>query len=132
VGVSTHDDRLLPIADSSVDLVPALADDPAEHTITLEPGEVLSRQRSTGSRVYLIESGRLAIVRELSDGTEELLDERSAGEYVGELGPMLGQPRSATTRVIEPTTISSFSLQEFRQRVSEAATRAWRAVVLRT
>jgi putative ABC transport system ATP-binding protein len=122
VVVSTHDDRLLPIADSSVDLVPALADDPFERTITLEPGDVLFRQQSTGSRVYMIESGCLAIVRELSDGTEELLAERSAGEYVGELGPMLGQPRSATTRAIEPTTISSFSLQEFRQRSRDQRT----------
>jgi putative ABC transport system ATP-binding protein len=105
-----------PIADSSIDLVPALADDPAEHTIALEPGDVLFRQQSIGSRVYLIESGRLAIVRELSDGTEEVLAERAAGEYVGEFGPMLGQPRSSTTRAIEPTTISSFSLQEFSQR----------------
>ena len=116
VVVSTHDDRLLPIADSSIDLIPVLADDPAERMITLELGDVLFRQRSTGSRVYLIESGRLEIVREMSDGTEEILAERAAGEYVGELGPMLGQPRSATTRAIEPTTLSSFSLQEFRQR----------------
>jgi hypothetical protein len=56
-----------PIADSSIDLVPVLADDPAEHTIALEPGDVLFRQQSIGSRVYLIESGRLAIVREPSE-----------------------------------------------------------------
>lgn len=122
VVVSTHDDRLLPIADTTIDLVPVLADETTERTITLKPGEVLFRQQSTGSRVYLIESGRLAIVREQSDGSEEILAERTAGEYVGELGPMLGQPRSATTRAIEPTTLSSLSLQEFRQQ--NRATRA--------
>lgn len=55
-------------------------------------------------------------MRELTDGTEENLAERGAGEYVGELGPMLGQPRSATARAIEPTILTSLSLQEFRQR----------------
>jgi putative ABC transport system ATP-binding protein len=121
--VSTHDDRLLPIADASIDLSPSLTDLPDERTVTLEVGQTLFRQRSSGSRVYLIESGRLAIVRELTDGTEENLAERGAGEYVGELGPMLGQPRSATARAIEPTTLTSLSLPEFRQRSRAAPAR---------
>jgi putative ABC transport system ATP-binding protein len=113
--VSTHDDRLLPIADRAVDLVPVLAENTEARSLALEPGDVLFRQQSSGSRVYFIESGRLAIVREFADGTEEVLAERAAGEYVGELGPMLGQPRSATTRAIETTTVTSLTLQEFRQ-----------------
>lgn len=113
--VSTHDDRLLSIADSTIDLMPRLNDDATERTIELDIGDVLFRQHSTGSRVYLIESGRLAIVQEMTDGSESRLAERGPGEYVGELGPMLGQPRSATTRAIEPTTVSSMSLKEFRQ-----------------
>ena len=121
--VSTHDDRLLPIADASIDLSPSLTDEPDERTVTLEVGETLFRQRSSGSRVCLIESGRLTIVRELTDGSEEYLAERGAGEYVGELGPMLGQPRSATARAIEPTILTSLSLQEFRQRSRAAPAR---------
>lgn len=124
--VSTHDDRLLPIADSSVDLVPVLSDGVDEQVIDLEPGEVLFRQHSSGRRVYLIESGRVAIVRDLADGGEEVLSERGAGEYVGELGPMLGQPRSATTRAVVPARLRSMSLQEFRQR-SRQVTRTSRS-----
>jgi putative ABC transport system ATP-binding protein len=113
--VSTHDDRLLPIADTTIDLAPVLADDPTESMVTLGPDEHLFRQGSHGSRVYLIESGRLAILRELAQGGEEILAERGVGEHVGELGPMLGQPRSATARAIEPTVLTSLSLQEFRE-----------------
>lgn len=120
--VSTHDDRLVPIADTRVDLVPVLTDDRGERTVALDSGDVLFRQHSNGSRIYLVESGRVAIVRELADGSEEVLAERAAGEYVGELGPMLGQPRTATARAVEPTTLTSLTLQEFRQRSRSART----------
>ena len=115
VVVSTHDDRLLPIADTTVELVQSLADDEAARLLRLDTGDVLFGQHSTGNRVYLIESGRLEIVRELTGGEEQVLAERGRGEYVGELGPMLGQPRSATARAIEPTVVTAMSLQEFRQ-----------------
>ena len=115
VVVSTHDDRLLPIADTTVELVPSLADDEAARLLRLDTGDVLFGQHSTGNRVYLIESGRLEIVRELTGGEEEVLAERGRGEYVGELGPMLGQPRSATARAIETTVVTAMSLQEFRR-----------------
>ena len=115
VVVSTHDDRLLPIADTTVELVPSLADDEAARLLRLDTGDVLFGQHSTGNRVYLIESGRLEIVRELTGGEEQVLAERGRGEYIGELGPMLGQPRSATARAIEPTVVTAMSLQEFRQ-----------------
>ena len=114
--VSTHDDRLLPVADVSIDLVPVLTDDGCEGRHALEAGDVLFHQGTAGSLVYVIESGRIEVVRELADGTAELLAERTSGEYVGELGPLLGQPRSATARAAETSTVTSISLQEFRHR----------------
>ncbi len=116
VVVSTHDDRLMPIADTSIDLVPSLDDDSTETSVELASGDILFRQGSTGSRVYLVEQGRLDVVREAIDGTETVLTQRGPGEYIGELAPMLGQPRSATVRASEPTTLRSLSVHEFRQR----------------
>ncbi len=116
VVVSTHDDRLLPVADHSIDLSPSLLSENDETGLLLDSGETLFQQHSNGRSVYLIDSGRLALVRQLADGTEQKLSERGVGEYVGELGPMMGQPRSATARAVEPTTVRPVSLEEFRRR----------------
>jgi len=42
-----------------------------------------------------LESGRIDIVRELVGGDEVKIATIRPGEYFGELGPMLGLPRSA-------------------------------------
>ncbi len=115
--VSTHDDRLLPIADASIDLAPRLTDESVEELVELEAGEVLFRQGSASLRVYLVEEGRIDVVREAADGTESVLAGRGPGEYIGELGPMLGKPRSATARAASRTTVRSMSLHDFRRAV---------------
>ena len=101
VVVATHDDRVTHIADRVVELVPHFVNaDRAPEDTTLGAGEILFQQGERGELIYFIESGRLEVFRIRADGTEEYLAEVGAGNYVGELGPILNLPRSASVRAI--------------------------------
>ncbi len=113
--VSTHDDRLLPIADASIDLAPELVGESVDELIELEAGDVLFRQGTASRCVYLVEHGQIEVLREFADGMQSIIATRGAGEYLGELGPMLNKPRSATARAAARSTVRSMSLQDFRR-----------------
>ena len=97
VVVATHDERLIPLADSVVNLTPRADTSPREpEVVRLENGQVLFRQAERGDLVYMVEEGQIEIVRTRDDGTEERLALIEAGNYFGELAPMFGLQRSAT------------------------------------
>ena len=123
VVVATHDERLLPLADRVVELTPRAAPIEGESKpVSLAPGEVLFRQGDPGDLVYVVESGRIELVRERTDGTEELFDVVEPGGYFGELAPMFGLRRSATARAgHEPTTLTGMTVRDFRAQLAEAA-----------
>jgi putative ABC transport system ATP-binding protein len=113
--VSTHDERLTPLADRVHDMTPAGSG--ALHLskeVGLEPGEILFRQGDGGELVYVIKEGEIEIVRELEDGREEVVKRFGGGQYFGELAPILKAPRSATARATVRSHVSGMSLPEFR------------------
>ena len=113
--VATHDDRISNIADRVVELVTDFADrDPEE--VTLSPGEVLFNQGDRGDLVYVVEEGDVEVYRERADGGEEVLAVVSAGQYFGELGPMLNLPRSASARAQSPCRLTGYPVRAFRRR----------------
>lgn len=63
-------------------------------------GTVLFRQGAEGKHMYVIQSGRIAIVREMGD-SEIVLAELPPGEFFGEMSILNDAPRSATVRVLE-------------------------------
>ncbi len=116
--ISSHDDRLVPIADRVVHLVPEHTGTGQEpHLLDVGAGDVVFEQGTRGELVYVVEAGRVEIVRRRSDGEVEHLAEVGPGEYFGELGPLLGFPRSATARAITPARLSAYSVHDFRDRV---------------
>jgi putative ABC transport system ATP-binding protein len=116
VVVSTHDDRVTQLADRVIELAPHFsdADRPPEES-TLADGDVLFRQGERGELIYHIESGRVEVYRELADGTTETLAQVGAGNYVGELGPILNLPRSASVRALEDTVLVGYTVRAFRK-----------------
>ncbi len=117
VVVSTHDDRITHISDRVIELVPHAST--AEHEpveIALAAGETLFEQGDRGDLVYVIEQGSVEIFRERADGSEELLTQLTAGNYFGEIGPILNLPRSASARALEPTCLSALTVRTFRKR----------------
>ena len=116
--ISTHDDRLVPIADRVIHLVPEHAVTAGgPKTVEFADGEVIFEQGDRGELVYVIESGVVAIERRHSDGTLEELARLGPGDYFGELGPLLGFPRSATARAVTACSLRAYNVADFREQV---------------
>jgi putative ABC transport system ATP-binding protein len=116
--VSTHDERLTPLADHVQNMTPAGYDEVSlAKAVKLAAGEVLFRQGDSGELVYVIELGEIEIVRELGGGRKERVVELGPGSYFGELGPMLKMPRTATARAATSAVVLGLSGPEFRQRL---------------
>jgi len=118
VVVATHDDRMIPLADQVVELVPRFVSEAlAPQQQELDAGDVVFEQGDRGDRIYIIDKGSIEVVRNRGDGTEERLAVLAAGDYFGEMGPLFGLPRSATTRATEPSTITGYSVKDFRDKL---------------
>jgi putative ABC transport system ATP-binding protein len=117
VVVSTHDDRMLPLADLVVELVPHKAtESTGPKRVELAPGEVLFEMGDLGDRIYEVDSGLVEIFRARPDGSEEILDRVGPGRYFGELGATFRLPRAAGARAEGPTVVTGYTLQDFRRR----------------
>jgi putative ABC transport system ATP-binding protein len=116
VVVSTHDDRVSQLADRVIELAPHFSDvDRPPEEVHLAAGEVLFRQSERGELIYHVESGLLEVYRELAGGGEEELARTEPGNYVGELGPILNLPRSASVRALQDTVVTGYTVRAFRR-----------------
>jgi putative ABC transport system ATP-binding protein len=116
VVVSTHDDRVTQLADRVVEMAPHFSDaDREPEEVKLAAGDILFRQGERGELIYHIESGLLEVYRELADGSTEGLARVEAGNYVGELGPILNLPRSASVRALVDSVVIGYTVRAFRQ-----------------
>ncbi len=116
VVVSTHDDRVSQLADRVIELAPNFAQaDREPEEVSLASGEILFRQGERGELIYRVESGQLEVYRELFDGGTEVLALVEPGNYVGELGPILNLPRSASVRALEDAVVTGYTVRAFRR-----------------
>jgi putative ABC transport system ATP-binding protein len=117
VVIATHDDRMTPLADRCVSMVvDADGDDHDGAELTLPAGKTLFEQGSRGHLVYVVVAGEIVLSRVLADRREEVVRTVRPGGYFGELGPMLGLPRSATARAGTEARLLSFTVRSFRAR----------------
>jgi len=65
---------------------------------SLAPGETLFYEGDPADCFYLLASGRMDAILRCPDGSEELLGSIRAGETIGEMGLISGNPRSLTVR----------------------------------
>jgi serine phosphatase RsbU (regulator of sigma subunit) len=72
------------------------------------PGETIVREGTTGREVYIIMAGLVDVVKGEGEG-EMVLARHGPGQVFGEMGFIEGQPRFATIRALEPTTLLEFS-----------------------
>jgi len=116
VVVATHDERMIPLADRVVRMTPDLVAAPTGvHEVEVAAGEVLFEQGSRGSLIYVVKSGEIELTRARADGSAEPLGAVGPGEYFGELGPLLGFPRTATARARRTTKLLSYTVSDFRE-----------------
>jgi putative ABC transport system ATP-binding protein len=118
VVVSTHDARLVPVADRVIRMTEdVVSSDQEPIAVSYAPGETIFNQGDRSEHVYLIDAGEVDVIRVLADGSEEHIATVGAGQYVGELGPMLGFARSATVRARTDVELTAYGIRQFRERV---------------
>jgi len=82
----------------------------------LAPGGTrVFRQGEPGDCLYLVESGRLVLVRERARGEETVLGEKGRGDSLGELAILSGNPQTSTVRALRDTVLARLS----RERTEE-------------
>jgi len=69
-----------------------------------EPGQVIFEEGEPSDAAYLIISGNVQIVKGQGTGKQKTIAVVGAGEYVGEMGAIDDQPRSASA-VAESTVV---------------------------
>jgi len=120
VVVATHDERMMPLADRTIELSPRhLEGVPSRSEVRLAAGEILFRQGDLSDLVYFVDEGDVELFRALADGGEEVLSRYGQGEYFGELGPMFRLRRSATARAIGPCRVSGLPVTDFRRSLQQ-------------
>ncbi len=72
---------------------------------------MLFRQGDRGELIYFIESGFVEVYRELASGSIDVLARIEPGNYVGELGPILNLPRSASVRAVADTVVIGYTVR---------------------
>jgi CRP-like cAMP-binding protein len=75
-------------------------------TIALQAGQEIFREGDAAKALYVIESGKLECVKHKKVGDGDVcVMQLGAGECFGEMSFVDMQPRSATVRAVEPSTI---------------------------
>jgi putative ABC transport system ATP-binding protein len=116
VVVATHDERMVPLADRTIELTPRRPEEVRSRgEVSLAAGDILFRQGDVSDLVYVVEEGQIELVRALARGGEEVLARHGRGEYFGELGPMFKLPRSATARAATAARLIGLPVGDFRR-----------------
>lgn len=83
-------------------------------------GDVIMRQGDDGDCAYIIESGRVEIVLQKSDDSEEILGTRGAGAMIGEMALIDHAPRTATIKAIDDCRLLAITREDFSSRLEKA------------
>lgn len=97
--------------------------------IRLPAGEVLFRQGDPGDSVYLLTSGTVKIRMKASGAAEREVARLEAGAILGEIGLLLGEPRTATAVGEEPALLWRISQAAFRNGLQRGDTWAHQFVL---
>lgn len=123
--VSSHDPRMVPIADEILQIGEgAQHPAPPPQTVEYEPDEVIFEQGDWGELVYVVEDGSVDLVAVDGRGDHVLVGKLGPGQHFGEIGPILGIPRSVTARAATATTLSAYRVAEFRRMKSTSRSSA--------
>ncbi len=107
--VSTHDSRLLPLADQVIEMSPEHAHDMTPMiVVNLDPGEELFAEGAEGTRIYRVDDGAIDLTR----GSEHL-HTAQVGELFGEMAPLFNLPRSARAVAARHSTLSAWTIDGF-------------------
>jgi CRP-like cAMP-binding protein len=90
-------------------------------------GEAIVRQGEASTNMYVVQEGRVEVVREEA-GREVLLRTLGEGEFVGEMGLFDRETRSATVRARGEARVLTVDRKGFLKRIQEDPTLAFQVV----
>ena len=70
----------------------------------LEPGQILFAQGDTEASLFIVTAGVLEVTRRI-EGATSRVGRISAGDYIGEIGMLTGEPHAATVTALTPCTV---------------------------
>jgi CRP-like cAMP-binding protein len=100
---------------------------------TLASGEVVFDEGEAGDHFYVIQSGEIELVREIPSG-ERVVARLGAGDFFGELGVVLGGPRTARAVAVDTARVIALdreTLESMCMEQPEIAIRMIRVLVSR-
>lgn len=83
--------------------------------VDLHGGSCLFRQGDQGDSMYVLASGRLRVLRRHSTGYQESVAEISAGQTVGEMALITGEPRNADIVAMRDSVLARISKSDFER-----------------
>ncbi len=81
----------------------------------LRPIDGLDVEAESGSVV--VSRGKIVMLRDRDDGGQDELAVFSTGDHFGEMGPLFSLPRSATAVARGKTTVTGYTVRQFREMV---------------
>jgi CRP/FNR family cyclic AMP-dependent transcriptional regulator len=81
---------------------------------TFPSGAILFREGERSAHVVVVLSGRTKICFTDRDGRESILNVRGAGDLLGDLSVLDGEPHSATVLALEPVVAAVLQAEAFR------------------
>jgi HD-GYP domain-containing protein (c-di-GMP phosphodiesterase class II) len=76
-------------------------------------GEAIVEENEAAERFFIIEKGKIQIVKRFEDGTQLVLGVHSDGEFFGEMALLDEGPRSATVQALDATVVLEIARQDF-------------------
>jgi CRP/FNR family transcriptional regulator len=92
-----------------------------------QDGEIIIQQGEVGNCMYVIQEGRVEVLRE-EDGRKVHLAVREAGDFVGEMAIFERDVRSATIRALGQVRVLTIDKKNFLRRISQDPSLAFRIV----
>lgn len=94
---------------------------------TYEDGQVIVRQGEEGNCMYVIQSGKVEIIRTI-DGVETQLAVRGEGDFFGEMAIFEREVRMATVRALGPARVLTVDKKTLLRKVHEDPSLAFRVM----
>tara|TARA_B100000073_G_scaffold167574_1_gene138680 strand:+ start:4162 stop:4821 length:660 start_codon:yes stop_codon:yes gene_type:complete len=77
------------------------------HDRDLRRGDIIFREEDPPDEIYIVLSGRIAIVNKSIDGRESMVALMESGDLFGEMGLFDGKGRSAQARALEDSVVTA-------------------------
>ena len=98
------------------------------HDQDLQRGDIIFREDDSPDELYIVLSGRIAIVNKSIDGRESMVALMEPGDLFGEMGLFDGKGRSAQARALEDSVVTCIPYLPVRSLYEETPIYLWQVI----